>query len=762
MHIEDYGQLPNLSSKVKVFRVTSASAIDVCAVSVVSPMLSLLAISFSVITFLMTAMLIMSTLAVLALMPAHKANAQTYYLGVLAPQGEAAAQQRWQPWLDSINDNLAADTLVLVPLALENWQQQIEAQQFAMVLGPQVQLIKMDTLGWRWLATLQNYSATAKPTIFKMADVKQSDFQTDEQYKLYKQLQAELALSEGLEAEQIVNEASATEQIASALWVARDSNIEQIKDLRQRNIAAVTADAFGGYLLIAHLLQDNGLSANDYQVQFVGYPIELTLYRLASGEVDAAIAPLCLMEQMNRQGKINLAQYRLLNPVATSSNCQSSTKIYPNWTLAATAQAPASLVEQINQQLFAVQPPSKANNNTNADGNTQIDTESSALRWLPPESSIEAERILYELGRHPSQQTLGAQVLDWIQSHRWWMSVIVFIVLISMINYAWMSWLAWRRRQQLIKQNRLISDYDQQLRRSERFAVIGEMSGAIAHEINQPLATIQNYAQGLLIRSQNSNSYQEISAEQILAERVAERQMSEKALQQIVSETERIAAVITNIRRWAGRSTTDETKVNIADTYQQCIILMGDKAIDISFGYASNYQYLQLPSLVLDQLLINVMLNAQQQGAKHIMLRCQKVVYKELSWLALILSDDGGGFDQDRLTAKQPTTMSSQQPHYAAPSSKAEGLGLGLMICQRLCKSLGGMMQLSNTDSQQELADMQKLAIHYQLHLKHPSLNRQIQLSKAIDGSSLNNQVGAQVKIYLPLNLVRDNQNITD
>ncbi|WP_218688904.1 PhnD/SsuA/transferrin family substrate-binding protein [Psychrobacter sp. BF1] len=759
MHIEDYGQRPNLSSTVKIFRATSAPAIHMNAVSA---MASLLSIGFSVIAFYVTAMSIMSTLAVLALMPTHKANAQTYYLGVLAPQGEAAAQQRWQPWLDSVNANLADDTLVLVPLALENWQQQIEAQQFAMVLGPQVQLIKMDTLGWRWLATLQNYSATAKPTIFRMADVKQSDFQTDEQYKLYKQLQAELALSEGVEGQPLANETSATEQIASALWVARDSNIEQIKDLQQRKIAAVTADAFGGYLLIAHLLQDNGLSANDYQVQFVGYPIELTLYRLASGAVDAAIAPLCLMEQMNRQGKINLAQYRLLNPVATSSNCQSSTKIYPNWTLAATAQAPASLVEQINQQLFAVQLSSKANDNTNAGGNTQRNTESSALRWLPPESSIEAERILYELGRHPSQQTLGAQVLDWIQSHRWWMSVIVFIVLISMINYAWMSWLAWRRRQQLIKQNRLISDYDQQLRRSERFAVIGEMSGAIAHEINQPLATIQNYAQGLLIRSQNSNSYQEISAEQILAERVAERQMSEKALQQIVSETERVAAVITNIRRWAGRSTTDETKVNIAETYQQCIILMGDKAIDISFGYASNYQYLQLPSLVLDQLLINVMLNAQQQGAKHVMLRCQKVVYKELSWLALILSDDGGGFDQDRLTAKQPTTISSQQPHYAAPSSKAEGLGLGLMICQRLCKSLGGMMQLSNIDSQQELADMQKLAIHYQLHLKHPSLNRQIQLSKAIDGSSLNNQVGAQVKIYLPLNLVRDNQNITD
>lgn len=80
----------------------------------------------------------------------------------------------------------------------------------------------------------------------------------------------------------------------------------------------------------------------------------------------------------------------------------------------------------------------------------------------------------------------------------------IFIIIISTINYGWMSWLAWRRRQQIVIQNQLIRDYDYKLQQSERFAVIGEMSGAIAHEINQPLATIQNYAQGLLIRSQNT------------------------------------------------------------------------------------------------------------------------------------------------------------------------------------------------------------------------------------------------------------------
>lgn len=706
-------------------------------------------------------------ITVLILITACKANAQIYYVGVLAPQGESTAQLRWQPWLDNINSHLSEDTLVLVPLALENWQQQITAEQFALVLGPQVQFTQMDTVGWRWLATLQNSNEAPQLPLFSMADVKQSDFQTAEQYELYKQLENELVLNKQEKAAQINNEPAAMEQIASSLWVARNSSIQTVEDLRQRKLAAVDADAFSGYMLIAHLLQEHGLTQANYEVQFVGYPIELTLSTLASGAVDAAIAPLCLMEQMSYQGKINIAQYRLLNPVETDSNCQSSTKIYPNWTLAATAQAPAALLEQINRQLFVPIGP-----------NAESQSTASTPQWLPPESSIDAERILYELNRHPSQQSLGVQILDWIKSHRWWVSGLVFIIVISMINYAWMSRLAWRRRRQLIEQNRLIREYDQQLQRSERFAVVGEMSGAIAHEINQPLATIQNYAQGLLIRSRNkegesavvreqnisinidATNNKEVRDQQTLNQQALEKQQIETALQSIVNETERVAAVITNIRRWAGRYAADEVSVDIAATFEQCITFMGDKAQGIRFGYASDYQRLQLPNLLLDQLLINTLLNAQQQDAKHIMLRCQSIDYKGAKWLALIMTDDGGGFDASRLTINQ-SANGQPQPfgHYATTSSKTEGLGLGLMICQRLCKSLGGMMQLNNVNMPQEFMAMRNAATYYQLRLK-PTINDKQQLNKVTNNYVENNKTGAQIIMYIPMALVEDDNGI--
>lgn len=665
-----------------------------------------------------------------------RANAQTYYLGVLAPQGETVAQARWQPWLNQLNKQLQKDTVVLVPLALENWQQEIEAQQFALVLGPQVQLIKMNTTHWRWLATLQ---ADTDPTqLHAPADMNGKNFKekafSEKGFTTKtadKQLSTTVNLANKfnkLTQDRQLKEPSAMEAVASALWVKADSGIYQLQDLQQRKIAAVDSEAFGGYLLVAHLLQRNGVPSNRYQTQFVGYPIERTLHALASGSVDAAIAPLCLMEEMAQQGKISKKQYRLIHPVATASSCQSSTKIYPNWTLAATEQAPAALIRQINQNLF---------------GTSQSEQASLGIgqRWLPPESSSDAERILYDMNRHPAQKQLGAHMIDWVKAHRFWMAVMVLIVLISTVNYAWMSWLAWRRRQKIVSQNRIIRDYDEQLRQTERFAVIGEMSGAIAHEINQPLATIQNYAQGLLIR----NQYNQLDKKQAL-----EKGGIEKALQQIVNETERAAAVIKNIRHWAGQSQAnefDEVSADIAATYEQCILLLGDKGLGITFWFVSDYQDLQLPKLLLDQLLINSMLNAQQQGASNIMLRCQAEQYHDKQWLVLHLSDDAGGFEQAQLNSPP---LSENRPHQYAPrSTKTDGLGLGIMICQRLCKSIGGMMQLNNIDTENELKKIHQTASSDQRRFKR-TLNGKVQLQA---NYQLSNRVGAQLSFYLPLYL---------
>ena len=156
--------------------------------------------------------------------------------------------------------------------------------------------------------------------------------------------------------------------------------------------------------------------------------------------------------------------------------------------------------------------------------------------------------------------------------------------------------------------------------------------------------------------------------------------------------------------------------------------------------------------------------NAEQQGATQIMLHCQAKDYNGKSYLVLHMTDDAGGFDEAQLLDhkqltgnKQLVESKSQQRlanHYATKSTKDNGLGLGLMICQRLCKSLGGMMRLSNIEVQQELNCIQALG-GYQQRFKR-NLNGKVRLMNTENTYTPANKIGAQVSFYLPLHLADD------
>ncbi len=340
--------------------------------------------------------------------------------------------------------------------------------------------MRLDTTGWHWLATLQS-----QPT--NLTNRQQVAFN----------------------------------QIGSTIWVKKRSPIRTLNDLAYYDVAAVDRQAFGGYLLVAQLLQRQGVQLSPQRLHFLGYPIERTLISLAADKVDAAIVPLCLMKEMAANGVLNLQDYRAINAVLTADStlhCVSSTKTYPNWTLAATPTAPSTLVQALHQFLFL--PTSQTN---------------SQLIWLPVQSSQEVEQVFIELQQHPSQLSLTQQVEQWVQQHRWLFGLGLIALAVTLINYVWMSSLALRQRRKILKQHTLLQDYDKRLERNQRLSLMGEMSAGIAHELNQPLAVIQNYTQGTLLR---------------LNKGTLDNDAITFVLNNIASETQRGANIIQNIRQW--------------------------------------------------------------------------------------------------------------------------------------------------------------------------------------------------------------------
>ena len=132
------------------------------------------------------------------------------------------------------------------------------------------------------------------------------------------------------------------------------------------------------------------------------------------------------------------------------------------------------------------------------------------------------------------------------------------------------------------------------------------------------------------------------------------------------------------------------------------------------------------------------------------MLRCEIEEYQGSDWLVLHITDDAGGFDEAQLSKNNNNNES--QPYsshqHAIYSTKPNGLGLGLMICQRLCKSLNGKMTIDNVNAEDELANVQTRHGHYQQHLK-PSVTSKNNITQANKSVRLTHKIGAQVSFYL-------------
>ncbi len=172
----------------------------------------------------------------------------------MATRGHQHAMQRWQPTINWLNSRIPQVRFVLHPLDLDEMNRAVEQQTLDFVLtnpGQAVRLGRQYPLSW--IATLS------------LADNDAASF-----------------------------------GIGSALVVRDDSRFERIEQLSGQRIAAVSDMAFGGYLTLRYQLQELGIDPNRFfaDVTFSGYPIDGSVYLLRDDKVDAAVVPVCLLENM--------------------------------------------------------------------------------------------------------------------------------------------------------------------------------------------------------------------------------------------------------------------------------------------------------------------------------------------------------------------------------------------------------------------------------------------------------------------------------
>lgn len=209
-----------------------------------------------------------------------------------------------------------------------------------------------------------------------------------------------------------------------------------------------------------------------------------------------------------------------------------------------------------------------------------------------------------------------------------------------------------------------------------KLSALGTMSASISHELNQPLAAIRSYAENAstLLDHQRSDDV--------------------RANLGLIRElTERMASIIAHLRAFARRDRHAPERVALQPALDDALALLAKRrrAMDVELirDVPDATLWVQAGETRLRQVLGNLLANALDAMVEKAPPRRLWIsVHSDGEQLELHLRDNGSGFSAESLAR-------AREPFFTTKTS-AQGLGLGLAICESLMRALGGELLLGN------------------------------------------------------------------
>lgn len=547
---------------------------------------------------------------------------QLVHVGVLAIRGSMDAQIRWQPTLDWLSQRIPGVTFELHPHELRGMVEAVEKEQLDFVLTNPGQAVQLGRkYAFSWLATLT--SGAPQNTNYG---------------------------------------------IGTAFIVKNDSPYHSVQDLFGLPIAAVSQNAFGGFLTMRYELQQMGIDTSRFfaDVRFLGFPIDASLYQLRDDVVKASVVPACLLEKMSAEGLLNIDNYRVINQKThTQFHCQASTQLYPNWSFAKTPTGSETLAKIMTQLLLAMPAESKPLHALGASG------------WTSPVSFLSVDKLYQALDLHPLQQPWWVDAYRWLgQRQQWAWGLFVLVIVLNGYHF-WLEFRFSKSKKQLEQTLFRLKEKSEFLEHTQRLSIVGELGTSVAHEMNQPLAAIRNYCEGVALRVEK----QKPSAEVL------------PLLEKVQKQVDRADAIVQRLRALIKNQPVVKEHCDIDQIVRDSVDLLQNRIrnekVALSVVSRGKKFDIQGDAVGLQQVIINVLNNSmdacklfhQQYLASNYEATVEIQVEYSTPKLIVTIFDNGTGLKVER-------------PLEGLVTSKKDGLGLGLTICRDIIEKHQGTLTI--------------------------------------------------------------------
>ena len=221
--------------------------------------------------------------------------------------------------------------------------------------------------------------------------------------------------------------------------------------------------------------------------------------------------------------------------------------------------------------------------------------------------------------------------------------------------------------------------HQDEMAHTARLVTLGELASGIAHEINQPLAAVVNYANA------SQRYLHSLSSNPQAVDRVAQ------GLERITLHANHAAEVITRLRSFLRKGRRNVQALDVSEVMRRAVSLCAWEAnarrVTIEQEIPAHLPRVFADQVLLEQVLLNLLRNAieangEKRPAEPSRIRLQAQPLGS-SRLQISVLDEGPGVSQAQL--HQLFT-----PFY---TSKADGLGLGLSMSRSIIEGLGGELE---------------------------------------------------------------------
>ena len=210
------------------------------------------------------------------------------------------------------------------------------------------------------------------------------------------------------------------------------------------------------------------------------------------------------------------------------------------------------------------------------------------------------------------------------------------------------------------------------LAHASRVASVGELASGLAHEINQPLSAITNYAScGLyrLAQTSENNSVRE-------------------CLNEINKQAKRAGKIVNNLQHFMRKKRSIQTRVNLKEIINQTYALINSEAeknnVSICISPCIDDIDVNADAIQITQVILNIIINAIE--SMHDARSTLRVIHissqTDKEQVLVSIADSGPGLND-------VATKNIFQPFY---STKEQGMGLGLSISTSIIESHGGKL----------------------------------------------------------------------